>query len=245
MKKLIFFLGVLMGHLQLSAEPDLAASLLRASDRGRGGLQEGIEWIANIETTENGEVSNREYSIRAKGHDAFVEALKPAKNRGEVYLFNDRQMWFFKPSLKKPLSISSRQKLTGQAAYGDIASTHYARDYSATLEKTEDIKGVKHYVLFLKAKAKNLTYDQIRYWISEKSKLATKVEFLTLQGKPFKIGTLEYNNQLYVGGKNIAFVSQLTIVDAKFMHNKSVLKYSKPKIKEHSNAIFNKNNMTR
>ncbi len=245
MKASLFLVVILISKAILAADADLATSLLQASDRGRGGLQEGIEWIADIETSENGENSKRQYLIKAKGHDAYVEARMPAKNKGEVYLFNDRQMWFFKPSLKKPVSISSRQKLTGQAAYGDIASTHYARDYSATLEKTEDVGGVKSHVLLLKAKAPNLTYDQIRYWINDKTKLATRAEFLTLQGVPFKIGTLVYNNTLNIGGKSIAFVSQLTIVDAKYPQNKSILTYSEPKIAEHSSAIFNKNNMTR
>jgi outer membrane lipoprotein-sorting protein len=243
--KNVILIGLLICSKVFSADADLAAELLKTSDRGRGGLEEGLEWVANIETSENGDTSNREFLIKAKKHDAFVEALKPAKNKGEVYLFNDRQMWFYKPSLKKPVSISARQKLTGQAANGDIASTHYARDYNATLEKTEEISGVKHYVLLLKAKTKNLTYDQIRYWISDKTKLATKVEFLTLQGKAFKIGTLQYNNVLTLGGKNIAFVSQLTIMDAKFNQNKSVITYNKPKVVEHSTAIFNVNNVTR
>lgn len=245
MKKLILFVGFFLSIATFAADVDLADALLKASDRGRGGLEEGLEWTANIETTENGDTSSREFLIKAKKHDAFVEALKPAKNKGEVYLFNDRQMWFYKSSLKKPVSISARQKLTGQAANGDIASTHYARDYNPTLEKTEDINGVKHYVLFLKAKTKNLTYDQIRYWISDKTKLATKAEFLTLQGKAFKMGYLEYNNVLSVGGKNIAFVSKLTIVDAKFNQNKSIIKYTKPQLEEHPNAIFNINNVTR
>ncbi|MBY0553957.1 outer membrane lipoprotein-sorting protein [bacterium] len=245
MKKLMVFAVLFLSITSFAADADLADALLKASDRGRGGLEEGLEWTANIETTENGDTSSREFLIKAKKHDAFVEALKPAKNKGEVYLFNDRQMWFYKPSLKKPVSISARQKLTGQAANGDIASTHYARDYTPTLEKTEDINGVKHYVLFLKAKTKNLTYDQIRYWISDKTKLATKAEFLTLQGKAFKMGYLEYNNVLSVGGKNIAFVSKLTIVDAKFNQNKSIIKYTKPQLEEHPNAIFNINNVTR
>lgn len=245
MKKAFFFVSLLIVKAALTAETDFANQLLQASDRGRGGLQEGIEWIANIETSENGESSKREFLIKAKKHDAFVEALKPAKNKGEIFLFNDRNMWFYKSTLKKPISISARQKLSGQAANGDIASTHYARDYAAALEKTEDIAGVKHHVLLLRAKTKNLTYDRIRYWISDKTKLATRAEFLTLQGKPFKIGTLEYNNSLSIGGKNIAFVSQLTIIDAKFKQNKSIIKYTKPKIVDHSDAIFNKNNMTR
>jgi outer membrane lipoprotein-sorting protein len=244
MKKIVL-LGLFLSIKAISADADFAMELLKNSDRGRGGLEEGLEWTANIQTTESGDTSNREFIIKAKQHDAFVEALKPAKNKGEVYLFNDRQMWFYKPSLKKPVSISARQKLTGQAANGDIASTHYARDYNATLEKTEEIGGDKYYILFLKAKNKNLTYDQIRYWISDKTKLATKVEFLTLQGQVFKIGTLQYNNVLTVGGKNIAFVSQLIIMDAKFNQNKSVINYTKPKVVEHSTAIFNINNVTR
>ncbi len=245
MRKIIFFISLLVMTTATAVEKDLATELLQFSDRGRGGLQEGIEWTANIETTESGETSIREFVIKAKKHDAFVEAIKPAKNKGEVFLFNDRQMWFFKPTLKKPVSISARQKLSGQAANGDIASTHYARDYAATLEKTEDLGGVKHHVLLLKAKGKNLTYEKIRYWISDKTKLATKAEFLTLQGKPFKIGMLEYNNTLTVGGKSIAFVSRLTIVDAKFKENRSIINYTKPRIVDHSDALFNINNMTR
>jgi outer membrane lipoprotein-sorting protein len=242
MKQLLFVAFVIF---TATVKADLADDLLRASDQGRGGLKDGIEWSANIETTENGNTSIREFLIKAKEHDAFVEATGPAKNKGEIFLFNDRQMWFFKPSLKKPVPISARQKLTGQAANGDIASTHYARDYDATLEKTEDLDGVKHHVLLLKAKTKNLTYDSIRYWISDKTKLATKAEFLTLQGKAFKHGQLEYKNTLSVGGKSIAFVSQLTITDAKFQNNKSVIKYAKPRLIDHPSAIFNYNNMTR
>lgn len=243
MKSLLFSLIVLLSSVVYSN--DLAMQLLQASDQGRGGLKEGIEWNAEIETIENGNTNKREFLIKAKGHDAFVEATKPAKNKGEIYLFNDRQMWFFKPSLKKPIPISARQKLTGQAANGDIASTHYARDYTATLTGTEVLEGVKHHVLLLKAKTKNLTYDQIRYWINDQTKLATKAEFLTLQGKAFKYGYLEYKNTLKLGGRNIAFVSKLTIVDAKFGKNKSVISYANPKIEEHPDAIFNYNNMTR
>jgi hypothetical protein len=229
----------------MAVHADLASDLLESSDIGRGGVKDGIEWTGKVQTFENGNESNREFFIKAKDHDALAEATAPAKNKGEIFLFNDRQMWFFKPSLKKPVSISARQKLSGQAANGDIASTHYARDYTATLEKTESLDGVKHHVLLLKAKSPNLTYDQIRYWVSDKTKLATKAEFLTLQGVPFKRGFLEYNNKLEIGGKMLPFVSKLTIVDAKYENNKSILTYSSPKIVSHPASIFNYNNMTR
>lgn len=240
MKLLILLLAI-----PFYAHADLATDLLKASDRARGSVKDGVQWNAVIETQENGESSTREFNIKAKGDDAYVEATKPAKNKGEIYIFNDRNMWFFKPSLKKPISISARQKLTGQAANGDIASTHYARDYAAVIEKTENLDGDKMHVLLLTAKSKSLTYDKIRYWISDKTKLAMKAEFLTLQGKPFKVGILKYGNTLTAGGETFPFISELVIVDAKFANNKSTINYKTPKVVKLSNTIFNVNNLTR
>lgn len=224
---------------------DLAEDLLKASDQNRGGVKDGLTWNLRLETTEDGESSLREFLVKAKGNDAYVEVTAPARNKSEVYLFNDRNMWFFKPSLKKPVAISARQKLTGQAANGDIASTNYARDYKATLEKTEMIGGQKTYVLLLKAKAENLTYDQIRYWISDTNKLAVKAEFLTLEGKPFKLGQMEYKNTVTINGKKSPFVSKLTIVDAKFAQNKSIITYAAPKLEDHPTTLFNVNRLSR
>lgn len=240
----LFLILFLANHVQ-AAPADLAGALLKASDQSRGGMSEGVSWNIKIESTEDGDSTTREFLVKAKDHDAHVQATSPARNKGEVFIFNDRNMWFFKPSLKKPVAISARQKLSGQAANGDIASTHYARDYTPTLEKTEVLNGEKTHVLLLKAKANNLTYDQIRYWIQDKTRLAVKAEFLTLQGQPFKIGTMTYGNQLKVGGKTVPFVSQLSIVDAKFPANKSVITYTHPKVADHSASLFNVNNLSR
>jgi outer membrane lipoprotein-sorting protein len=239
--KWMFF--VLM--VSLNASADIASDLLKASDQGRGGVKEGLSWTTKIDTTEDGENSVREFKVKAKEHDAYVEALTPARNKGEVFLFNDRNMWFFKPSLKKPVAISSRQKLTGQAANGDIASTHYARDYNATLEKTDTLNGEKVHVLLLKAKSDNMTYDQIRYWVTDKEKLAKRAEFLTLQGVTFKIGEIEYGNKISIEGKQIPFVSKLSITDAKFKENRSIITYQNPQIEDHSKSLFNVNRMSR
>jgi hypothetical protein len=229
----------------LHARAESALDLLKASDRGRGNVGDGIVWNAKVETWEDGDQSEREFLVKAKGNNALVEATAPARTKGEKFIFNDRNMWFFKPSLRKPVSISSRQKLSGQAANGDIANTQYARDYEPTLEKTEMLDGKKCAVLLLKAKNSQVTYDQIRYWIDEKSKLGVKAEFLTLQGKPFKIGILEYQNVFKAKSGNIPFVSSLTIVDAKFPKNKSVIHYSNPRSEDLSDSIFNVNNLSR
>ncbi|MBX2987589.1 MAG: outer membrane lipoprotein-sorting protein [Bdellovibrionaceae bacterium] len=227
------------------AHADLALDLLKESDKARGSVEKGITWTSEVETREGDDVNTREFRVRAKGVDAHVEALQPARNKGEIYLFNDRNMWFFKPSLKKPVAISARQKLSGQAANGDIASTHYSRDYTPTLEGTEVVDGDKTHVLLLKAKANNLTYDQIRYWISDKTKRAVKAEFLTPQGQVFKRASMKYENRLPVDGRDILFVSEVEISDAKMEKNKSIIRYKEPKMQEHPASLFNINNLKR
>tara|TARA_B110001454_G_C12723266_1_gene436112 strand:+ start:31140 stop:31862 length:723 start_codon:yes stop_codon:yes gene_type:complete len=229
----------------IAARAENAIELLKESDKARGAVGEGLTWALTIDTEEDGEASSREFEVKAKGPDALVEATAPARNKGEVYIFNDRNMWFYKPTLKKPVAISARQKLTGQAANGDIASTNYARDYDPTIEKTEEINKDKFFVLMLKAKSDNLTYDKIRYWISSKTKLAMKAEFLNLQGQPFKVGEMTYKNSIKADGKSIPFISELKITDAKFNKNFSIIKYKSPKAEKLSDSIFNVNNLSR
>ena len=112
-----------------------ASELLKAADRARGAAASlsGMSWKADIESMEGDQKSHVVYKIKVKGNDALAEAIEPARNKGETYLFNDRNLWYFKPGLKKPVSISPRQKLMGQAANGDIASTNYFKDYEAII----------------------------------------------------------------------------------------------------------------
>lgn len=243
MSKVILFL-ILIFCESLKAN-DEAYNLLKKSDESRGGLNDGLEWQITIQSIEDGEQSERMFFVRALGNDSLAEATSPQRNKGELFLFNDRSMWFFKPGLKKPVSISARQRLNGQASNGDIATTNYARDYEPVIEKDDKIGKELAKVLMLKSKGKNTTYDQIRYWISTKSFLAIKAEFLTQQGKVFKTATFEYGNKINYQGKILAFIDKMIIVDELNKENKSILIYSNPKIGKFSNSIFNVNNLAR
>ena len=185
-------------------------------------------------------------SSRRAGNDALVEALAPARYKGELMLFNDRTIWFIKPGLKKPVSISARQRLTGLAANGDIASTNYARDYDGTIAGEEDVNGDPCWKLELKARAKNVTYDRIRSWISKKRRLGVKAEFLTVGGEVFKTATFDYGNRLKgADAKDYEFISKMTIRDVGGSGAVTVLGYTQPRAETHPASIFNINNVVR
>jgi Outer membrane lipoprotein-sorting protein len=232
--------------LLLAALPDpTALELLKDADRSRGGLAEGITWGVEITSTEDQVTTTRAYLVKARGADALAETTAPPRAKGELLLFNDRTLWFVKPGLRKPVSISARQKLSGEAANGDIASTNYARDYEGTVVGEELVEGDDAYRLELKAKAANVTYDRIRYWVSKRRRLGLKAEFLTVSGECFKTATFEYRNSLQLDGKAVEFVSAMTITDAMGSGAVSVLRFTSPRAEAHAPSLFNVNNLVR
>jgi len=229
-----------------TAEPT-ALEILGESDRSRGSsaVAEGISWAVDVHSKDTNTDSTVSYDLKVKGNDALAEATAPARNKGETMIFNDRNIWFFKPGLKKPVAISPRQKLMGQASNGDIASTNYARDYEGTIIGSEQVDGQETWKLELKAKAKNVTYDRVRYWISKKDRLGIKAEFLTVSGDVFKKATFEYKNKMETGGKTFPFVSKMVITDAVNNASVTTLDYKLPHAEKHADAIFNVNNLIR
>jgi hypothetical protein len=224
--------------------PD-ATLLLRDSDRARGALPQGITWTVELESLEDGTKKSKTMMVKARGVDALAETIAPARNKGEIVLFNDRALWFVKPGLRRPVSISARQRFQGDASNGDIASTNYARDYSATVVGEDEVAGEPAWRLDLVAKASDVTYDKIRYWVSKRRHLAVKAEFLTVGGDLFKSATFEYGNRLRVGGEVIEFVSRMTIKDAMGTGSVTTLSFSSPRSEVHAPSLFNVNNVVR
>lgn len=235
-----FVFVILVSPFAFAAKPD-PKSLLEKSDRARGGVTKGMSWDIAIESKQAGNTYSAVYGVQVKDVNVLARCKSPPRQKDEVYLFNDRNLWVFRPGLRKPISVSPRQRLTGQAAIGDIANTNYARDYDGKIVGEEVVNGVSTYKLELKSKASNTTYDAITYWISKDKSLGVKAEFLTTEGKVFKRAEIEYKNS--VG--SIPFVSKMTIRDAAFPDNQSVLSYAKPQPEKISDTIFNVNNLAR
>ncbi len=239
----------LMLALAAAASPNAAldaAALLRDADRARGGLEKGVSWKLTVESVEEGVTTRRSMTVRARGNDALADTLAPPRHKGEVILFNDRNLWFVKPGFRRPIAISARQRLQGEASNGDVASTNYARDYVGTVVGEEEVDGDPVWKLDLVARAKEVTYDRIRYWVSKKRRLGVKAEFLTVGGDLFKSATFEYANRVRLpGGEEIAFVSRMLIKDAMGARAVTVLTYEAPRAETHAPSLFNVNNVVR
>ena len=193
-------------HAMLTTE-----DILKAADEARGNV-EGIAWEVTIESTENERVTDTlVYDIKARSFNISGISLAPPKYRGNKILMLNTSMWFYKSGLSKPVPISQRQKLMGDASYGDIASTNYAENYDATLLADEDANDENCYVFDLKAKTEKTTYDRIKYWISKRRLVGVKAEYFTVSGKKFKSATMDYENLVHLRGKTRPFLSKITM----------------------------------
>jgi outer membrane lipoprotein-sorting protein len=238
---------ILLCALAASANADApaaAADLLATADRARGGLANGVTWDVELVAHDGDETTRRSFLIKARATDAYVEALEPPRTKGEIMIFNDRTIWYTKPSLRKPVSISARQRLSGLAANGDIASTNYARDYVGTVVGEDAVDGEPAWRLELKAKATNVTYDRIRYWISKTRGIGIKAEFLTVDGAVFKSAGFEYGNKVALAGVSYVFISKMTIRDAASQASTEIF-YANARAEDHPESTFNINNVAR
>lgn len=249
MKKFLTVVFVmLLSGIVFCSRPVLAEmtpnEILEKSDEARGSVK-GIEWEIKLESIENGRKQSRTLKIKARDFNSLAEFISPPKVKGRKLLMIDRNMWFIKPGLRKPVPISPRQKLMGSASNGDIASTNYAGDYDATLVSEDTVKGELCYLLDLTAINKKVTYDRIKYWVSKKRLVGVKAEFFTVSGKIFKSATFEYGNSIPIEGKPKPFVSKMIITDAVIKENVTTMTYSKIRLKKIPDSTFNLNLLVR
>jgi hypothetical protein len=214
--------------------------ILHKADESRGNL-EGIKWSVQVDSVENNEKQDRLLNVSARGYDFLAILMDPPKVRGHKLLMIDHNMWYMKPGLKKPVPISSKQKLVGGAAYGDIAATNYANDYEPTPLAEETVNGLLCYVFDLKAINKKTTYDQIKYWIDKERLVGVKADFYTVSGKLFKSATFEYDNQIVIDSMDRPFISKMTITDAMIEGNITHLIFIDQKIMQLPDSTFDLN----
>jgi len=244
MKRLLIIItGLLVlafGEGQAVHAGDLQVTdILKHADRARGNV-DGIIWDISITTNEEGSIETRGMTVKVRGNDTLAKYTSPATMNNRMVLMKDRNMWFIRSGLKKPVSISPRQKLMGDAANGDIASTNYAGDYEGTLLREETVQGEPCHVLDLKAANKNVTYDRIKYWVSKKRLVGVKAEFYSLSGKLFKTADFKYDNRVTLeGGEMIPFVSELVIHDAIQKDKVTTLGYSNVRVQSIPDSTFN------
>lgn len=229
-----------------SMSPTNTHEILRRADRARGNLS-GVVWDVSLITSNQSKTTAISYGVQAKGFDFVATTLTPPKQKGQKLVMLKGNMWFNKPDLSKPVPISQRQKLTGNAAYGDIAATNYADDYSEKPLPDETVNGEPCFVFDLTAKTKErTTYDRIVYRISKSRGVGIKADYYSVSGMLLKSAVMQYDNVARgEDGQEQVFISRMVIANQVNASEATTLDFSSPKLTDVPASAFNLNLMMR
>lgn len=173
------------------------------------------------------------FEVFLKGNEkTLIKTLLPKRDKGRNMLMLGENMWVFIPNLKRAMRVNMSQKLTGQAAIGDISRMRWAGDYEAVKTTTKGSSEVK---LELNSKKKGLTYDKITVFAEKNTLKPIRALLKTKSGRVLK--RAEYEDFKQVEGSLIPH--RMILTDYLNDKRKSIVTIEKIKSKKLQDSLFN------
>ncbi len=117
----------------------------------------------------------------------LVSFVYPPRDKGEVFLRNQEDMWMYLPGVNKALRIPKRQAFAGSDfSNNDVLNVRVATDYRAERLPDEVVEGVPCYSLQLTGRDSSAPYASVRYWVAKETFWPVKRVFYAVSGQPFK-----------------------------------------------------------
>ncbi|MCX6127907.1 MAG: outer membrane lipoprotein-sorting protein [Proteobacteria bacterium] len=187
-------------------------------------------------TVDSSDQSQFRFEIKIGGKESsLIRTLSPSREVGKNFLMIHEDMWAYVPNIKRSLRVALNQKLTGQAANGDISRMTWVGDYTPTLEA----QNAESWTLLLKAQRRGLTYDGIRIWVNKANFRPINGEYLTMQGKVLK--RVEFTEYKEIAGNTRP--TKIIIKNAERNDEVSVLKIIEMEKASFPSTLFTQNNL--
>lgn len=208
----IFVVTALLIHCNIFAATTLSAEeILTRTNEFKDLINQGVEWKIKIALHNAQGIQHMTVQGKQRGPYSVYFFEDPEHLKGtRAYIAKDK-LWLWKPGQKRPFPITNQQNLFGLASYGDIFSIDYAKVYKSELVGEEVIDNRINWKFTLTSLGNNVTYDKIKYWVDQSDFLIIKAEFYLPSGKLAKSAIIKYDNYVVYNGKQIPFLSEITI----------------------------------
>lgn len=229
---LCFYLCMMGITDTLLASAPTAAEIIKRADELRNPSE---SYRMKVEVV-SGSDERSVFEVSLSGNTkTLIRTLEPARDKGRNLLMINEEMWAYIPNLRRAVRVSLSQKLTGQAANGDISRMRWSGDYEAKVESENE----REWQLALSAKRKGMTYDKLSVWVEKSSFRPLRAEFLTPTGKILKRATYgDYRERL---GK--IRPHEMTITDATRSDDRSIIRILEMEIKSFPASVFSQANL--
>ncbi len=131
------------------------------------------------------------HSYNRGDHESFTEYLSPAREKGTKMLKLKDRLWIYSPSTDRTIQISGhmlRQSVMGSdMSYEDVMEDRELLDiYTAKIVGEEEVDGRKTWVVEMKAKVDDATYESRKTWIDQERYVPLKEELYAKSGQLLK-----------------------------------------------------------
>lgn len=180
-----------------AAAAQTAQEITAAADRVRNPREPFRSELTLTEFAAGRERSRASFVLFSKEDAAhrfrnLLQYVEPARDAGKRVLLDGRSLWFFDPASQSSVRISPQQRLTGQAAIGDVLTANLAVDYASALEGEEAIEDAQRqkrdcWKLSLRASSDTAVYSRIEYWVERGTFRPVKGKFYSDSGRLLKV----------------------------------------------------------
>lgn len=163
--------------------------------------------------------------------------MLPEVNKGQGYLREDDNVWFYDPTSRKFSHSSVKENLqNSEAKNSDFTANSMAEDY-AIQKVTEGMVGkYPVWILDLKAKTNEVSYDRLLLYIRKDKTMTLKEEAYSVNGRLMR--TTLYPKYITLEGKLLP--SQILIVDEINKGEKSQITMAEQSVEKLPDKVFTK-----
>lgn len=134
----------------------------------------------------------------------------PEVNKGQGYLREDDNVWFYDPTSRKFSFSSIKENIqNSEAKNSDLTKRSYSDDYTVTGTKEGTVGKIAVWIMDLKAKTSDVSYERVVLYVRKDRTMLLKQEDYSVSGRLMR--TTLYPKYVELDGRLMP--SQILIVD--------------------------------
>jgi outer membrane lipoprotein-sorting protein len=202
MKYILISIFVVLPTLLFSQSPT-AEEIIKRVDTNR--ITDGKIVVSKMVISgRRGERTVESKSWQRNLYDSFSEYLAPPREKGTKMLKLGDQLWTYSPSTDRTILISGhmlRQSVNGSdLSYEDMMEDPYLQNtYNAEIAGEDTVSERQVWILDLKAKKDDASYDKCKLWVDKERFIPLKENLYAKSGKLLK--TIDINEVMNVDGR--------------------------------------------
>ena len=176
--------------------------------------------------------------FRRDRKDQFVILIqKPDASKGQGYLTEGDNIWFYDPTSRKFSFSSIKENLQdSEAKNSDLTKRSILEDYSIKATSEATLGRYAVWVIDLEARTDEVSYERVKLYVEKTATLLLKEEDFSVSGRLMR--TMSYGKYVRVGSKTLP--SQMLIEDQLNVGEKSLLSMSEVSVETLPDSYFTK-----